>query len=58
MKTSSDVLTHRLEGAGETIFAVARSAGWIAHALEEYQEPPLRFRPRAHYIGPAPVDEG
>jgi citrate synthase len=46
------------ERAGETIFGVARSAGWIAHALEEYQEPPLRFRPRAHYIGPAPVDEG
>jgi len=46
------------ERAGETLFGVARSAGWIAHALEEYQEPPLRFRPRAHYIGPAPVEEG
>ena len=23
-------------GAGEAIFAVARAAGWIAHALEEY----------------------
>lgn len=42
------------EGAGETIFGISRSAGWIAHALEEYQEPPLRFRPRAHYVGPAP----
>ncbi|NIH82142.1 citrate synthase [Amycolatopsis viridis] len=30
--------------AGETIFAVARTAGWIAHALEEYAEPGLRFR--------------
>lgn len=33
--------------AGEAIFTVARSAGWIAHALEEYEEPPLRFRARA-----------
>lgn len=43
------------ERAGETLFAVARSAGWAAHALEEYGEPSLRFRPRAHYTGPAPV---
>lgn len=40
------------EGAGEAIFGVARSAGWLAHALEEYDEPALRFRPRAHYVGP------
>lgn len=33
--------------AGETIFTIARTAGWIAHALEEYSEPPLRFRARA-----------
>ncbi len=38
--------------AGEIIFAIARTAGWLAHALEEYAEPPLRFRPRAAYIGP------
>jgi citrate synthase len=38
--------------AGEAIFAIARSAGWIAHALEEYEEAPVRFRPRAHYVGP------
>jgi citrate synthase len=37
--------------AGEVIFAVARSAGWLAHALEEYRQPPLRFRPRAAYVG-------
>src|SRR5207253_11454377 len=24
-------------GAGEAVFAIARSAGWIAHGLEEYQ---------------------
>jgi len=38
--------------AGETIFAIARTAGWLAHALEEYDEAPLRFRPRARYLGP------
>jgi citrate synthase len=42
------------ERAGETIFGVSRSAGWVAHGLEEYDEPPLRFRPRAHYTGRAP----
>jgi citrate synthase len=40
--------------AGETIFAVARTAGWIAHALEEYGERPLRMRPSGHYVGPRP----
>jgi hypothetical protein len=38
-------------GSGEAIFAVARAAGWIAHALEAYAGPgPLR--PRAVYTGP------
>lgn len=40
--------------AGETVFSVARTAGWIAHALEEYAEPPLRMRPSGHYVGPRP----
>ncbi|MFE4858668.1 citrate/2-methylcitrate synthase [Streptomyces sp. NPDC056670] len=40
--------------AGETVFAVARTAGWIAHALEEYAERPLRMRPSGHYTGPRP----
>ena len=40
--------------AGETIFAVARTAGWIAHALEEYGERPLRMRPSGTYVGPKP----
>lgn len=43
-----------LATAGETIFAVARTAGWIAHALEEYGERPLRMRPSGHYVGPKP----
>ncbi len=40
--------------AGETVFAVARTAGWIAHALEEYGERPLRMRPVGRYAGPLP----
>lgn len=40
--------------ASETIFAVARTAGWIAHALEEYGERPLRMRPSGLYSGPRP----
>jgi len=44
-----------VRGAGEAIFAVARTAGWIAHALEAYAGAgPLR--PRAVYIGRPPVD--
>jgi citrate synthase len=39
-------------GSGEAIFAVARTAGWLAHAMEEYQQrTPLRLR--AVYIGPS-----
>ncbi|MFH8759632.1 citrate synthase [Streptomyces atroolivaceus] len=40
--------------AGETVFAVARTAGWIAHAMEEYAEQPLRLRPSGQYSGPRP----
>ena len=40
--------------AGEAIFAVARTVGWIAHAMEEYREPGLRFRPVGVYIGERP----
>lgn len=37
--------------AGEAIFAIARTAGWLAHAMEEYDEKPLRFRPKARHLG-------
>ncbi len=40
--------------AGEVVFSVARSVGWVAHALEEYDEPPLRFRGQGDYRGPQP----
>jgi citrate synthase len=43
-----------IDGAGEAVFAVARTAGWLAHAAEEYERP-FRFRPRASYVGPAPL---
>ncbi len=39
---------------GETVFAVSRAAGWIAHAMEEYAERPLRMRPSGQYGGPRP----
>jgi len=39
-----------VRGAGEAIFAVARTAGWIAHALEAYETGVL-LRPRAAYTG-------
>lgn len=39
--------------AGELIFAVSRVAGWLAHAIEEYEHR-LRFRPRAAYVGVPP----
>lgn len=42
--------------SGEALFALARSAGWLAHAMEEYQEPPLRFRVRAEPLEPRSVD--
>jgi citrate synthase len=45
-----------VHGAGEAVFAVARTAGWIAHALEAYAGGgPLR--PRAVYTGPSAIIE-
>ncbi|MFG6198758.1 citrate/2-methylcitrate synthase [Nonomuraea sp. JJY05] len=40
-----------VSGAGEAIFAVARVAGWLAHAMEEYDRGAL-LRLRASYTGP------
>ena len=44
-------VTAMTRGAGEAIFAIARTAGWIAHALEEYDRN-TPIRPRAVYTGP------
>jgi citrate synthase len=41
-----------IPGAGEAIFAVARTAGWLAHALEEYARA-TPIRPRGVYTGRA-----
>ena len=40
-----------IPGAGEAVFAVARAAGWLAHALEEYARN-MPIRPRGVYTGP------
>jgi citrate synthase len=41
--------------AATAIFAIARTAGWIAHAAEEYAEHPLRFR--GHAFRPRPAGQ-
>ncbi|MET7392765.1 citrate/2-methylcitrate synthase [Dactylosporangium sp. NPDC005572] len=40
-------------GAGEAVFGVARTVGWLAHAIEEYANP-TKLRLRASYTGPLP----
>lgn len=40
-------------GSGETVFGLARLAGWTAHAIEAYPYG-LRHRPRALYSGAEP----
>ena len=39
--------------SGQAIATLAKVAGWLAHALEEYASP-SRFRSRAYYVGPRP----
>ncbi len=49
--------TQMVTGAGEAIFAVSRTVGWLAHAMEEYAKP-MRFRLRAAYTGNPPATSG
>jgi len=41
------------EGAALSLFALGRTIGWIAHAIEQYASDQL-IRPRAQYVGPRP----
>jgi citrate synthase len=42
------------EGASLAVFMVGRTAGWIAHAFEQWASGKL-IRPRARYVGLAPA---
>lgn len=41
------------EDAAIMMFAIGRTVGWLAHAIEQYRMNSL-IRPRARYIGPQP----
>jgi citrate synthase len=41
------------DGSALALFLVGRTAGWIAHAIEQYESGVL-IRPRARYTGPRP----
>jgi citrate synthase len=50
--------TYRLpDQAPVLLFALGRTIGWIAHAIEEYASGQL-IRPRARYTGPVPLAIG
>jgi citrate synthase len=42
-------------GSAAIVFQLARIAGWVAHALEEYAEPGVRFRAVGVYAGDLPT---
>lgn len=44
------------EGAALALFALGRTVGWIAHAIEQYGSDTL-IRPRARYVGRLPLSD-
>lgn len=45
---------HAPRGSASTVFVLGRTAGWVAHALEQ-RTAGFLLRPRARYVGPPPV---
>ncbi len=43
-----------MDASAGQLFAIARTAGWLAHAIEEFEAPPLRFRPVVRFVGSGP----
>ena len=43
------------QGSALGLFALGRSVGWIAHALEQHETGSL-IRPRTRYVGATPED--
>ena len=41
-------------GSALALFAIGRTIGWIAHAIEQYETGTM-IRPRAKYVGTSPV---
>jgi citrate synthase len=42
-------------GSPLTLFAIGRTIGWVAHAIEQYAQDAM-IRPRARYVGEKPVN--
>jgi citrate synthase len=40
----------------ELVMALSRMAGWTAHAIEEYEAPPVRFRGVTRYVPSRPTE--